>query len=238
VDPYKANPYPQPEKVITSSGWKQYTAASAIKQDSLDALVILSVFSGFGKKTSLLFNMNDKAYLPLIDSLLAGVTLDKSKLVPVAVAPVPAAGTTTDITGVWSDYSGTIGNYVNGSGGIIGSADTHEMNEYTFKPDRTFSYRYFGSTGVATLYVESSGYYVINGENITLQVKLYRIKVGAAGQLRENKSKEVQNVYKFYIGPNKWEPGPFLNMHKDGDYYPWSDYPYKYYKKQTNTARP
>ena len=78
------------------------------------------------------------------------------------------------------------------------------------------------------LYTESSGTYSINGDNLTLNTKMYKTGFGT---IKEDKTKEITDQYKFYVGPNKWEAGPFLNLHKDGNYYPWSDYPYDYYKK-------
>jgi hypothetical protein len=78
VTPYSADPNPKTETQTTADGWKAVTGAAAVKMDSLDAYVILTVFSGFGKTTSVLANLNDQAYLPLIDSLLENMKLDKT----------------------------------------------------------------------------------------------------------------------------------------------------------------
>jgi hypothetical protein len=231
VTPYKADSNAKPEAVTTTDGWQQLTAASRIKQDSIDAFVILSVFSGFGKTSSILISLNDQSYLPMIDSLLANIKLDKTAKVTV---PVPAsANTNLSINGTWSDYSGAFANYVNSSGGFIASADSHEMHQYIFNADKTFAYKYLGSYMGGLLYIESSGTYTIKDDNLMLNTKMYKRKTGnnPATVMKEDKDKEIVETYKYYIGPNKWEAGPFLNLHKDGNYYPWSDYQYDYYKK-------
>jgi len=240
VTPYKADPNAKPETATTAEGWKQLSAASKIKQDNADAFVILSVYSGFGKTTSVLVNLNDQSYLPLIDSLLANIKLDKTA----KIAVPPPSNTNLSINGTWSDYSGAFANYVTTSGGFIASADSHEMHQYIFNADNTFAYKYLGSYMGGLLYIESSGTYTIKDDNLTLNTKIYKRKTGnnPATVMKEDQTKEIPETYKYYIGPNKWEAGPFLNLHKDGNYYPWSDYQYDYYKKQadgnTKTAVP
>jgi hypothetical protein len=236
VTPYKADPNAKAATVVNADGWQQLTAASKIKQDNIDAFVILSVFSGFGKTASVLVNLNDQSCLPLIDSLLANIKLDKTAV----IAAPDSSNANLSITGTWSDYSGAFANYVNTLGGFIASTDSHEMHQYIFNPGKTFSYKYLGSYMNSLLYVESSGTYTIQGDNLTLNTRIYKSRMGnnPATVMKEDKAKEIPEGYKYYIGPNKWEAGPFLNLHKDGNYYPWSDYQYDYYKKQIDNARP
>src|SRR5450759_1617910 len=70
VTPYKAEANPKTETQTTADGWKAVTGAAAVKQDRLDSYVVITVFSGFGKTTSVMVNLNDQDYLPLVDSLL------------------------------------------------------------------------------------------------------------------------------------------------------------------------
>lgn len=232
VTPYQADPNAKQEAATTADGWRQLTAASKIKHDNIDGMLILSVFSGFGKTTSIMVDLNDQSYLPVVDSLLGNIRLDKTPFPTTTTTQITKPTTTTSLTGTWSDYSGSFGNYVNSSGGFIASADAHEMHQYIFNADKTFTYKYLGSLFNATLYVESSGTYSAKDGNLTLNTKIYKSRTAnTTGKMTEDKSKEIPEVYKYYIGPNKWEAGPFLNLHKDGNYYPWSDYPYDYYKK-------
>src|SRR5882757_408584 len=67
--PYKITQSPAPETQATADGWKVTTAAEAIRLDSVDAYVLLTVFSGFDKAASVLVVSNDKAYLSQVDAL-------------------------------------------------------------------------------------------------------------------------------------------------------------------------
>jgi hypothetical protein len=84
ITPYKADPNPKTETQTNADGWKAVAGAAAVKQNDLDAYVILTVFTGFGKTVSVLANLNDQAYLPRIDSLLQTMKLDKTTS-PVAI---------------------------------------------------------------------------------------------------------------------------------------------------------
>jgi len=233
---YKTGTSPKTETQSTGDGWKVVAGGSAVKIDSINAYLMLTVFSGFGKTVSVLATLNDQVYVPDIDALLASIKPDKEAVLskPVTSTAQAAGNDAVSVTGIWSDYSATIGNYVSASGAFIASADASEINQYEFTAGKTFTYKYLGSLNGMMLYTESSGSYTIKGGNLTLHVKMYKSRMisrGGAGGLKEDKSKEKDEVYTFYIGPNKWEAGPFLNMHKDGNYYPWSDFPYNYYKK-------
>ena len=224
VTPHQAEADPKTDVQTSPDGWKAVSAAAPIKIDSIDAYAILTVISGFGKKFSILTTLNDQTYAAGVDLFLKNIQLDKSAKID---APV-VANTNLSIIGTWSDYSGSLANYVNSSGVFIHSADTHEMHQYIFNTDKTFAYKELISSNNMALYTESSGTYSITGDNLTLDIKMYK---SGFGTIKEDKTKETTDQYKFYIGPNKWEAGPFLNMHKDGNYYAWSDYPYDYYKK-------
>jgi hypothetical protein len=217
----EANPKTETQ---TSEGWKVISAAAPIKVDGNDMYSILTVFSGYGKKFSVKTTLNDQSYINGVDSLLKDIKLDKT---PLKSLPVQT-NKDLSVIGTWSDYSGSLGSYVTSSGVFIHSADTHEMHQYIFNTDKTFAYKELISSNNMVLYTESSGTYSITGDNLTLNIKMYK---SGFGTIKEDKTKETTEQYKFYIGPNKWEAGPFLNMHKDGNYYPWSDYPYDYYKK-------
>ncbi len=84
ITPYKAEANPKTETQTNADGWKAVTGAAPVKQDGIDSYVVLTVFSGFGKTTSVLVNLNDQAYLPQVDSLLQIMKLDKTSS-PVAV---------------------------------------------------------------------------------------------------------------------------------------------------------
>ncbi len=82
--PHQAEANPKTESEITVDGWKAVTAAAPIKVQDLDAYAILTVFSGFGKKFSVLATLNDQNYVTGIDALLHSIKLDKKGTVTVA----------------------------------------------------------------------------------------------------------------------------------------------------------
>ena len=229
VTPHQAEANPKTE-TQSQEGWIAVSGGAQIKLEGADAYSILTVFSGFGKKFSVLTTLNDQSYVNGIDAILKDIKLDKT----VKNSEPVSTDKSLSIIGTWSDYSGSLGNYVNSSGVFIHSADTHEMHQYIFNGDKTFAYKELISSNNISLYTESSGTYSIAGDNLTLTIKMYK---SGFGTIKEDKTKETTEQYKFYIGANKWEAGPFLNMHKDGNYYPWSDFPYDYYKKIINGSK-
>lgn len=232
VTPFKADANPKTE-TQTEDGWTAISGAASIKEGDINAYVLLTVLSGFGKVSCILATFNDQSYIAQIDSLLGNISLDKNapvaKSIPEQTNPVGNTNAGT-IFGIWSTTSVSIANYVTSSGAFVGSADVSTMDEYTFNADHTYKVKFFGSAGGKQYYTETTGTFKTDGRNLTL-TPLKR-RGGYSGNIQDEKHLLGKaEVYDFYIGPNKWEPGPFLNLHKDGNYYMWSDYPYDYYKR-------
>ena len=80
VLPYKAAANPKTE-ISKADGWNVINAASLIKLDSIDAFIVLTVFSGYGKVVSILTAANDQSYAKNTDDLLATIKIDKTKKV-------------------------------------------------------------------------------------------------------------------------------------------------------------
>jgi hypothetical protein len=91
VNPHKAAGNPKTEMQTTGDGWKVVTAAAPIKLEGLDAYVILTVFSGFQKKFSVMTTLNDQSYVNAIDSFLGNIKLNKESNVAITQTPMPAA---------------------------------------------------------------------------------------------------------------------------------------------------
>jgi len=193
---------------------------------------VLTTYSGFGITTSVIATLNDQAYIPFIDSFLINLKLDKNATI--ASIPVNQNNQTgvinsTSLFGTWSDQSHLLSSYINSSGGYIGDASIQSVTQYEFKADHTFAYSFLGISSSMTVRTESRGTYSMNGNNLILKTTFY--KSGYANDMKEDKTKETTETWQFYIGPNKWETGPFLNLHKDGNYYLNTDYQYDYYKR-------
>jgi len=76
VKPHEADPSPQTEKSV-EDGWETMTGAAPIKLEGLDCYIMLTVFTGFGKKVSVLASLNDTLYLPQVAAVLENLKLDK-----------------------------------------------------------------------------------------------------------------------------------------------------------------
>jgi hypothetical protein len=98
VDPHKASADPKTETQTTADGWKVVTAAAPIKLEGLDAYAILTVFSGFKKKFSVMTTLNDQSYVNGIDSFLENIKLNKTANPPAVQATTSAAPVTNETT--------------------------------------------------------------------------------------------------------------------------------------------
>ena len=228
---YAAAPDPKPETATSPDGWKTLTGASIVKQDSIEFYVFLTVYSGFGKTVPILANLNDQAYIATIDNMLDHLKIDKEAEIKTAeIKTAQSSIENNSIIGTWSDNSISIANYVSPTGAFIGSADVSTMEEYEFRADNTYRYRFFGSMNGTKYYTETEGSYSTNGKKLSLIPQ--KRKGGYGGAMRDEKSMlDKPATIDWYIGPNKWDAGPYLNLHEDGKYYMWSDYPYNYFKK-------
>ena len=232
--PFKTEANPKTETQTTADGWKAVVGAATATQDNKSFYAVLTVFSGFGKTTSVLITLNDQYYMTLADAVLDNIILDKNAVIAKSKIFKPDTRTINNngasLIGVWSNHSAAIGNYVTSSGAFVGSADVNTMEEYEFRTDNTYVYKFFGMSSGKLYYTETNGSYTISGRNLTL-TPLNR-KGGYSGAIHDESNwLGKPETFDCYIGPNKWEVGPFLNLHKDGNYYSYPDYPYDYYKR-------
>lgn len=231
---YQTDAHPKTEMQTTSDGWKAVVGTARARQDTTNFYVVLTVFSGFGKTTSVLISLNDQSYMTQANVVLDNIRLNKKAVIAKSKTIKPNTKTVNNngpfLIGVWSNSSAAIGNYVTTSGAFVGSADVNTMEEYEFKSDNTYVYKFFGMSSGKLYYTETNGSYSMNGRNLAL-TPLTR-KGGYSGAIHDEANwLGKQQIFDCYIGPNKWEAGPFLNLHKDGNYYSYPDYPYDYYKR-------
>ncbi len=99
VTPHHAEANPKTEIETTPDGWKVVSAAAPIKLQGLDAVAILAVFSGFGKKFSVMTMLNDQSYTNGVDSLLKNMKLNKAGTAPVLQTNIPTITRTNEANG-------------------------------------------------------------------------------------------------------------------------------------------
>lgn len=190
VTPHNAEANPKTETQTSEDGWKQVSAATRIKVGSIDAIMILNVCSGFGKKISVSTISNNRAYFPLVDSFLVSFELDKTKAVTnlnptVQIDPFPdrpgyhpqkplsgtlkASITMADLVGTWDHTSGSVQTYIDSYTGDYSHTNTiFYGQQYLIKRDGSFTYKFTGRSDW-TVRESDKGSISISGGYITLK---------------------------------------------------------------------
>jgi hypothetical protein len=239
VTPFAAEKNPKSEIQTTADGWKAVAAKAPVTFNNAAAYIVLAT-------------LNDQAYIALVDSFLENITLDKNAIIAKSTPAnsnieQPNTNSGTSIIGVWSNSDKPIIKDVISQSEFVGSNDTQGFEEYEFKADNTYVSRYFNRSNSGNLYyTETTGTFKIDGRNLTLTpVKRRGGYIGGRGQSfaikNENDLRGVIKdeshllgkpvIFDCFIGPTPWKDGPFLNLHKEGNYYINANFPYDYYNR-------
>ena len=193
IKPFKADANPKTEIQTNPDGWSATAGGAQIELDGgIKAAAVLTVFSGFGKTTSILAIFNDESYLAQVSTLIDGIKLDKTKALAHTVPPVqnnssptsqrdpfpdkpgfqpqqPLAGplkesiTMADLAGIWDNGGAAVTTYVNSSSGNYSGTDTTFFTEnYSIKPDGSFTHSFQGRTSNHTVRETSTGTFSIS----------------------------------------------------------------------------
>ncbi|MFI5133084.1 MAG: hypothetical protein ACHQEB_02055 [Chitinophagales bacterium] len=110
VTPHNADANPKTDIQTSPDGWKAVSSAAQIKIDSIDAFAILTVFSGFGKKFSVLTTLNDQAYVDGIDLFLKEIKLNKTGKIETVKTNTPDVTNTNERKGQFGSVMYTVPN--------------------------------------------------------------------------------------------------------------------------------
>lgn len=200
VKPFKAEANPKTQTQATPEGWQSTVGGAQIELDGgSKAAAVLTVFSGFGKRASVLAIFNDESYLNQVSALIDGIKLDKTRA-SANTAPTtqtnpspttqrdpfpdkpgvqpqkPLAGslkesiTMGDLVGTWDSGAASVTTYVDSSSGNYAGTDTTFYAEsYTIKPDGTFEHRFQGRTSNHTVREVDSGTVTLSGGYIIVK---------------------------------------------------------------------
>ncbi len=81
VKPFKAQANPKTETQTAPEGWQGTAGGAEIEMsEGIKAIALLTVFTGFGKKASVLTIFNDQSYLAQMQTFLDGIKLDKTQV--------------------------------------------------------------------------------------------------------------------------------------------------------------
>jgi hypothetical protein len=134
----EANPKTETQ---TSDGWQVVAGAAAVEIDGVKSYAILTVYSGFGKMSSILAIFNDQSYLAQLDAFAESVKLDKTKVAASPNSSAPANANSAAhkaLSGRWAQStSGTRG--LDPSGNVLNSG--YYKTEYTFSQDGSYTFK-------------------------------------------------------------------------------------------------
>jgi len=188
VQPYKVEGKPKTETQAAGNGWTGTAAGAEVEDQGNRFYVLLTVFSGFGRATSVLAQLNDQAYVPEIDAFLQSITLDKDA--PLSRPPAepqgsPTSNTSSRIVGKWwtSSQSGYLYRY-----NII------SQKEYTFSSNGTYTFTEVGVSGSFHLKTEETGIYVVTGDSVTISPR--QSKTVTNEGVRNNPLEKVTYLWK------------------------------------------
>jgi len=162
---YKPETEPQTEKGEQKNGWATISGGSAFTFDGAKSMVLLSTFSGFGKRTSVLVLTNSEDYLPVVTTFFAGLTLTATTENKTATAP---AANAPSVIGTWQKKGGSAG-IVYGDAVSYGTAG-YGKDQYTFNSNNTYSFiaKTYSASNKEILLVRENGRYELTGSSLTL----------------------------------------------------------------------
>jgi len=79
VRQFKVNTHPETEPEKTAAGWKIITGGAAFQNDLGPAAVLMSTYSGNGRKFSVSAMFNSRDYLPAIEAFASSIELKKTE---------------------------------------------------------------------------------------------------------------------------------------------------------------
>ncbi|MEP7074753.1 MAG: lipocalin family protein [Acidobacteriota bacterium] len=188
--PFQAIGSPKTE-TQNDDGWRLTSANAQIEVDGFKSLAFLVVYSGYGRRTSILAFLNSDTYLVQLGTFLKSVKLDKAQVASqkpaVSRTPVANSYDSAALVGRWGN--GIAGDTVSGNTITYGSNATQQY--YKFNADGTYSFVYSGYSGLAgqtgSFHVSTNeiGVYTLNGDSITITPKKSQTNSNSSG-LRNN----------------------------------------------------
>lgn len=187
----------------------------------------VDVYLGMAQPKPFFGNLNNNQGLPDNKSN-PDIQVPTGNAIPLPV--VNASVNANDIAGRWSTTDVSIAAYVTSSGNFISDASVSTMEEYEFRNDYTYIYKFFGSANGRMYYTETKGRFATRNGFVSLVPQSRR--GGYSGQVKdENELLDKPRTFQWYVGPTIWENKTFLNFHDNQAWYPNNSFPWTYFKK-------
>jgi hypothetical protein len=233
---------PQIEPATNADGWSVVTGGTGFENEMGTSAVLLSTYSGYGKKYSMAAMFNSQDNLSAIEAFVSSVKLKKPET---NSQPVPANNDVTALVGVWGMTSSDQSSFAVNQG-----INGYITRQYTFNPNGTYEFlgKLFAYTSRELLFTKETGTYQLNGNSLTISPQRSIIQaytkatvIGTNGRPAETDNwgklvstqnrlieKVTYQISKVYMsGTEKWqlrlEPGKATG--RDGPFNGGSSYP-------------
>jgi len=196
VKPFNATAKPETE-IQTADGWTAVSGGSQIDSGGTKAVVIMTVFSGFGKAVTTYAMFNDQSYIPQLDAFNATIKIDKTVASPPKTAtsgseyiddpfpdkpnyqpqqpllgPLKRSITVADLAGHWESGAASVTSYYSSSTGNYAGTDTVFYGEsFDIKPSGSFDFKFTGRSGNHTVREADTGTVTLSGPFIKFNFK-------------------------------------------------------------------
>jgi hypothetical protein len=171
VKPFKGQANPKTETQTDSEGWQVTAGAAEIEIEGGKSYAMLTVYSGYGKTTSILAVLNSDTYIKPISAFLESVKLDKTDgmLKPPPTVNTVVGSSSNSVVGKWAkSFSGTNGR--DQSANVLNSE--YYKSQYTFNPNGTYLFKaekWLGYIKSNEFWMtDESGDYTVVGDKLTI----------------------------------------------------------------------
>lgn len=243
----KEKPQMEPQK--QSEGWTLTIGGSTFEGDLGTSAVILSTYTGYGRKFSAAAIFNSQDHVPAIDAFASSIVL--SKPTPAAPAPTTTAPAEDSILGTWGSNVGASMTY--GDPVAAGMAG-YTKSQYTLNADGTyvFNSKTFRMGYDKIILVRENGTYQINGSSLTIKPQKSVIQawsklngVDRFGRLLSTQPRKLETVtYKFtkhyFSGIQEWNLVLQADQttERDGPFSTFAAFPNAWYYKPISANNP
>jgi hypothetical protein len=244
----KAKPEMEPRK--SADGWTITIGATTFESADLGkAAVILSTYSGYGRKFSATAIFNSADYGPAIEAFAASIVLDKSA--PTSPAPVATTQVESPIVGTWGQ---NLGAHITYGDPVSASMAGYSKDQYTFNANGTYTFvsKTFRMAYDKIILVIENGTYQINGDALSIRPQKSVIQAWSKlnggdgwGRLLTTQPRKLEAVtYKFtkhyFSGIGEWNLVLQADQptERDGPFSTFKLFPNAWYYKPLSSNNP
>ena len=158
---------PQMDQPKQADGWTVTTGGSTFVGDLGTSAIILSTYSGFGRKFSAAAIFNSQDYVAAIDAFASSIILNKT----VASAPASTMTTVQADTSILGTWGQNLGAHMTYGDPVAAGMAGYSKDQYTFNANGTYTFvsKTFRMGYDKIILVIENGAYQINGGTLAIK---------------------------------------------------------------------